>query len=90
MPPKRRNNTETEFDEVLDLNILFETDDENDEFFGFDISMEVDNRSFSDLRQIFDTSSSNEDFAGFSSDPRNTDLNVLFLNDSNNDEFFGF
>ena len=91
MPPKRRNNTVTEIDEVLNLNILFETDDENDEFFGFDISMEVVNRTFSDLRQLFDTSSSDEDFAGFSSsDPRNTDLNVLFLNDSNTDEFFGF
>ena len=45
MPPKRRNNTET--DEIFDLNLLFESDDQNDEFFGFDISVEEVNRTFS-------------------------------------------
>ena len=88
MPQKRRNNADT--DEIFDLNLLFETDDQNDEFFGFDVSSEEVNRTFSDLRQIFDTSSSNDEFDGFSSDSKNTDLNSLFLNDSNDSEFFGF
>ena len=69
---------------------MFETDDENDEFFGFDVSTENSNETFSDLRQIFDTSSSDEDFIGFSNAQRNSDLYFTFSNDSDNSEFFGF
>ena len=90
MPPSRRSNLENEVIDVLDLNILFETDDENDEFFGFNVTTENSNETFLDLRQIFNNSSSDEDFIGFSNSPRNSDLNFTFLNDSDNSEFFGF
>ena len=90
IPPVRRSNLQNDVFDDLDLNILFETDDENDEFFGFDVSTENSNETFSDLRQIFNTSSSDEDFIGFSNALRNSDLNVLFLNDSEDSEFFGF
>ena len=59
-------------------------------FFGFDVSTENSNKTFSDLRQIFNTSSSDEDFIGFSNALRNSDLNFSFLNDSEDSEFFGF
>ena len=90
MPPIRRSNLQNDVFDVLDLNILFETDNENDEFFGFDVSTENSNETFSDLRQIFNTSSSDEDFIGFSNALRNSDLNFSFLNDSEDSEFFGF
>ena len=90
MPPKRRNNTVNVIDEILDLNLLFQTDDINDEFFGFDTSVENVNTTFSDLRQIFNTSDSENNFAGFNTAASNTDLNVIFLNDSTESEFLGF
>ena len=87
LAPKKRNNVRKETEEVLDLNLLFENDDENEEFFGFDVSFENANNTFFDLMHIFSTSSSDDDFTGFSNDPRNDDLNSLFLNDS---DFLGF
>ena len=49
MPPTRRSNLENDVTDILTLNILFETDDENDEFFGFNVSAENNNETFSDL-----------------------------------------
>ena len=84
------NSLENEVIDVLDLNILFQTDNENDEFFGFDVSTGNSNETFLDLRQIFNNSSSDEEFIGFSNSVRDSDLNLIFLNDSDNSEFFGF
>ena len=53
MPLSRRSNLENEVIDVLDLNMLFETDDENDELFGFNVTTENSNETFLDLRQIF-------------------------------------
>ena len=90
MPPKRRSNTGNVTNEILDLNLLFQTDDINDDFFGFDVSVEDVNATFSDLRQIFNTSDDDSNFAGFNTAPSNTDLNVLFLNDTTDSEFLCF
>ena len=54
------------------------------------MSFENANNTFSDLMHIFSTSSSDEDFTGFSNDPRNDDLDSLFLNDSDGSDFLGF
>ena len=90
MPPKRRKNPENDAHDLFDLNLLFETDDENEEFFGFNVTIE-NNDMLSDVRQIFTTSSSDdEDFHGFSNTARNSNLNYIFLDDSNDSEFFGF
>ena len=90
MPPKKRSDIENVVTEVLDLNLLFETDDENDEFFGFDLPVENVDTTFSDLREIFNNSNCDDDFAGFRTAPNNTDLNFVFSNDSYDAEFFGF
>ena len=39
---------------------------------------------------MFNTSNSDDDFAGFTTAPSYTDLHVIFLNESNDTEFFGF
>ena len=70
MPPRIRSNVGNIADEVLDLNLLFETDDKNDEFLGFDVPVENMDTTFSDLQQIFNTSNSDDDFAGFTMAPR--------------------
>ena len=90
LPPKKRNNVQKETEEVLDLNFLFESDDENEEFFGFNVSIENVNSTFTDLMHIFNTSSSDDEFTGFTNAPRNYDLTSLFLNDSNDSDFLGF
>ena len=90
LPPKRTSKIVNETNEVLDLNLLFETNDENEEFFGFDVPVGNVSTTFSDLVQIFNTSSSDDNFVGFSNTPRNSDLNSLFMDDSNDNEFFGF
>ena len=90
MPPSTRNNTEMGAIDVFELHLLFETDDENDEFFGFNVSVENENATFSEIRQILDASSSDEDFLGFSNAHSNSELNLSFFNDSDNNDFFGF
>ena len=77
-------------DDFFDLNLLFETNDENDEFFGFDVPIRNASATFPDLVQIFNTSASDDDFVGFNNASRNTDLNSLFSDDSHDNEFFGF
>ena len=90
LPPQKTSNPTKGTDEFFDLNILFETDDENEEFFGFDASLENPNTTSSELMHIFNTSSSDEDFIGFSNFATNYDLNSLFLNNSNDSDFYGF
>ena len=74
------------------LNRLFETEDTDGEFFGFDISSLNDQNNIStELRHLF-TNSSNElgIFHEFMNTSRSSDLTSLFLNESNDSEFFGF
>ena len=89
MPPKRRSSPENVVLDVFELNLLFESDDENGEFFGFEESVENNDTSFFDLRQIFNASNSDEEFLGFNN-TSSANLNSLFLNSSNDTEFLGF
>ena len=91
LPPKRKNTIESIAEDPFDLNLLFETDDEDVEFFGFDLSApNINNTAISELRQLFNASSSDEDFAGFTNASRNSDLDTLFLNNSSDSDFPGF
>ena len=65
LPPKQTSKIVNGTDDFFDLNLLFETNDENDEFFGFDVPVGNVSTTFSDLAQIFNTSSSDDDFVGF-------------------------
>ena len=95
LPNSNRNispNCEKNEIEHPDLNILFETEDTDGEFFGFDISSLNDQNNIStELRHLF-TNSSNEVgiFHEFMNTSRSSDLTSLFLNESNDSEFFGF
>ena len=76
MPLKRNNRKrkitqESTFFDAFDLTILG-SDDVNEEFYGFEVSVENNNTTFSDLAQIFKYSNNNEDFLGFSIMPRGT------------------
>ena len=53
MPPKRSSRQQAVVSDVFDLNLLFESDDENDEFFGFEAAVENNNTVSSDFSQIF-------------------------------------
>ena len=59
---KRKINQESTFSDAFDLNILFGSDDENEEFYGFEVSVENNGTTFSDLAQIFNDSNSNKDY----------------------------
>ena len=67
---KRKNNQDSIFSDAFDLCILFGSDDVNEEFFGFEVSVENNDTTFSDLAQIFNDSNSNEEFIGFSTMPQ--------------------
>ena len=92
MPPIRnfnsRNNNEID---LFDLATLFETDDENNEFLGFDTAEENERNALTELDLLFATSGDGEDeFYGFSDNSLNSDLNFLFTNESNDSDFHGF
>ena len=65
MPPKRSSRQQAVVSDVFDLNLLFESDDENDEFFGFEAAVENNNTVSSDFSLIFHSSSNDETFLGF-------------------------
>ena len=67
---KRKNNQDSIFSDAFDLCILFGSDNVNEEFFGFEVSVENNDTTFSDLAQIFNDSNSNEEFLGFSTMPQ--------------------
>ena len=79
--------------EPLDLYTLFQSDEDTDEFFGFDLPAESQaNPPLDELTLIFSTSS-DEDFLGFSEPSNasgNPNLALLFLDESSENEFFGF
>ena len=90
MPPKKnRTNYDNQF-EQLNLSTLFETDDENGEFFGFAMTEISEHNSSLELREIFSSTGDEENFPGFDNISNNSDLNAIFQNESCTDEFFGF
>ena len=74
--------------ESIDLEILFlnESNDSDTEFFGFKIN------NSDDLQTVFqsDGESENQDFLGFTSNGKDRNLEILFLNDSEDGDFFRF
>ena len=90
MPAKRNSTRNNEID-LFDLATLFETEDENIEFLGFDTAAENDRNNLTELELLFATPDNVEDeFYGFSDNSRNSDLNFLFINESNDSDFHGF
>ena len=66
-----------------ELKILFETDDTNDVFYGFDTNDSID------LDALFLRESSDEEFLGFVAND-SIDLDDLFQRESSDEEFLGF
>ena len=93
MPPKKRPiSSETVF-EQFDIYELFLTEDENDDFLGFEVTSANENDHSLTLQEIFSkTSDEEEDFLGFenTSTDSQSDLNAIFYDNSNTEEFFGF
>ena len=86
-----------------ELKQIFQTDDENDEFLGFESTFlsEHENASLSEydltksinLDDIFqsDSEDANDEFLGFLPEEfENVDLEILFLNDGSDVDFLGF
>ena len=73
MPPKRTKNHQKNSDDYLGN--LFESDDEEGEFFGFDI----------DLTTLFESDDEEDEFFGF-----DINLTTFFEADDEEDEFLGF
>ena len=61
---KKRSPKENEI-EQLDLFAIFETEDENEEFFGFDVTEITEQNSFHELKEIFSITGDEEEFIGF-------------------------
>ena len=80
----------------LDLHTLFEDEDEDIEFFGFDISSGTDNgiNNIPELISLFSaTDDEDEDFFGFFNGSitfENVNLSFLFLDETDENEFLGF
>ena len=93
MPPKKRPiSSETVF-EQFDIYELFLTEDENDDFLGFEVTSANENDHSLTLQEIFSkTSDEEEDFLSFKniSTDFHSDLNAIFYDNSNTEEFFGF
>ena len=81
MPPKSSSIFDLDDAQFIDLNNLFQSDDEED-FLGFE-------NSLPELNEIFLSDDESDDFLGFKSAEKN-DLNMIFLTDSESEEFFGF
>ena len=71
---------------VLEILFLNESNDSNTEFFGFKMNMS------DDLQTVFqsDGENENQDFLGFPSNGKDRNLEILFLNDSEDGDFLGF
>ena len=92
MPPKKRtrNHEATEI-ALLDLNTLFNEEDDEGEFFGFDIPPPADEfNTLTELNTIFSTSSDNEEFYGFRNTSQILNLASIFHDESNDSDFLGF
>ena len=73
MPPKQTKNHQKNLDDCLGN--LFESDDEEEEFFGFDI----------ELTTLFESDDEEDEFFGF-----DINLTTLFEAEDEEDEFLGF
>ena len=84
MPPKSSSVFDLDDAQFIDLNNLFQSDDECDEedFLGFE-------NSLPELNEIFLSDDESDDFHGFKS-AEEKDLNMIFLSDSESEEFLGF
>ena len=91
MPPKTtRTHGDTEID-LLDLNTLFNSEDDEGEAFGFDILPAREFDLSTDLHIAFSTSSNDEEeFYGFNDTLPTPDLTSIFHNESYDSEFLGF
>ena len=112
LPPKKSRTANDIEANLFELHKLFETEDESDEFLGFELGIDVNERTqhesedpkdsnmanksksqcnlFHELQEMFlESSKEEEDFLGFDNGS-NSDLNSLFCDDSNVEEFFGF
>ena len=90
MPPKKKHTNRKNELEQLNLSTLFDTDDEDVEFFGFDSPEIIEHISFQELQEIFSSTGDEENFPGFGNTSNDSDLNAIFQNESSTDEFFGF
>ena len=90
MPPQGRNISSETDTELLNLYALFETEDEDMEFFGCDPSLNVIQNSHQELTELFLATSVEEDFSGFYNTSRNSELITIFAEDSHDEEFLGF
>ena len=88
MPPVTASITGISETENLDLNMLFETEDDDIEFLGFGRSTaNIPN----ELESLLNTTdNSDEEFFGFINNSGNNEMTLLFLSDSNDSEFLGF
>ena len=61
---KKRSPQQNEI-EQLNLSAIFETEDENEEFLGFDVTEITEQNSSQELKEIFSTTGDEEEFIGF-------------------------
>ena len=65
MPKKKKGSPQQNEIEQLNLSAIFETEDENEEFFGFDVTEITEQNSSQELKEIFSTTGDEEEFIGF-------------------------
>ena len=83
--PPPQSTSFIDIDENHELRVLFQIEDEETEFYGFDVSDSAPVHL--ELSELFQTDDDESDFEGFDI----SDLNILFLeSDDDNDEFLGF
>ena len=85
---KNRQITYTKENTVEDvLSALFDSDSEDEEFYGFETEQAC--QGHLELKQLFETDDEEEEFLGFSN-IEISDMNLIFQSDDDEDEFFGF
>ena len=92
MPPKKRpRNHENAEIALLNLYALFNDENDEGEFFGFDSPPPANEFNMpTELNIIFSTSSDDEELYGFGSTSQNSNLASIFHDERNESEFFGF
>ena len=65
MPKKKKRSPQQNEIEQLNFSAIFETEDENEEFFGFDVTEITEQNSSQELKEIFSTTGDEEEFIGF-------------------------
>ena len=84
LPQKRTKHNKKDTEENLDsLRALFESENEEDEFHGFDNDLN------NELRALFESEDEENTFFGFDT-TNSVNLTLIFQEDSDGEEFFGF